>query len=114
MLKAWFYAVVAVVVFICGLSFACTTQNLVNSQPKANFAADPTYGQGPLTVQFGDKSTGETESWEWDFDGDGVVDSGDQNPTFVYTSSDAYEISLTVSGATGSNTTTKTYYKDID
>ncbi|MFC1998314.1 PKD domain-containing protein [Chloroflexota bacterium] len=95
---------------------ACSTQptGLSHNQLKANFAADPTYGQGPLTVQFSDKSTGEIESWVWDFDGDGVVDSTDQNPTFVCTASGAYEISLTVSGAGETDTTTKMYYLDLD
>jgi len=81
---------------------------------KANFAADPTYGQGPLTAQFSDVTIGEVESWAWDFDGDGVVDSGDQNPTFVYTTSGSYDISLTVTAAGQTDTTTKTYYIDLD
>ena len=92
------YALAAVAVLVLLLSMACKIQSIELShiQLKANFGADPTYGEGPLTVQFSDKSTGEIESWAWDFDGDGQVDSGDQNPTFVYTTSGSYDVSLTV------------------
>ncbi len=100
---------VALAALVLLLGMACATQPV-----KSNFAADPTYGEGPLTVQFSDKSGGEIESWAWDFDGGGAVDSGDQNPTFVYSSSGSYDISLTVTGAGQTDTTTKTYYIDLD
>src|SRR5439155_1582420 len=46
-------------------------------------------------------------SWAWDFQGDGIVDSTLQNPQFTYTTPGSYTVSLTVSNAAGSNTTTK-------
>src|SRR5262249_53683863 len=53
----------------------------------AAYAASVTAGPSPLTVHFTDQTftsdpAGVT-SWAWDFDGDGIVDSTAQNPTFV-------------------------------
>ena len=55
--------------------------------PTAAFAAIPTTGRAPYTVQFTDQSTpaspalGAPTSWAWDFDGNGATDSTLQNPT---------------------------------
>ena len=48
----------------------------------ADFSASPTKGVAPLRVHFTDESTGEIESWFWDF-GDGKT-SEEQNPTHTY------------------------------
>ncbi|NIQ09984.1 MAG: PKD domain-containing protein, partial [Gammaproteobacteria bacterium] len=43
----------------------------INDQPPtADFAASPTSGTAPLTVNFTDLSSGSPTSWSWDF-GDG-------------------------------------------
>ena len=47
-----------------------------------NFYAQTVNGQAPLTVQFTDASSGEINSWLWDF-GDGQT-STEQNPTHTY------------------------------
>ena len=39
---------------------------------------------GPLTVQFTDTSNMQATSWAWDLDGDNLVDSNLQNPSFLY------------------------------
>ena len=63
----------------------------------ANFEAEPTSGQVPLTVQFTDLSSGENiESWEWDFDNDGTVDSYEQNPEYTYQDTGSYTVKLTI------------------
>jgi len=77
------------------------------SPPTADFSASPTSGTAPLTVSFTDKSTGDVTLWEWDFDGDGVVDSTERNPTFTYTAAGTYTVTLTVSGPGGSDTAVK-------
>ena len=64
---------------------------------KADFEANTTQGNPPLTVTFTDKSTGNPISWEWDFDNDGTVDSYAQNPTHTYNNLGWYTVKLTVS-----------------
>ena len=53
-------------------------------------------GTAPSTIRFRDRSSGDIVSWEWDFDGDGVVDSTSQSPSFTYTTPGNYTVSLTV------------------
>ncbi|MBU6399138.1 MAG: S8 family serine peptidase [Verrucomicrobia bacterium] len=75
--------------------------------PVANFAASPTSGNAPLTVQFTDKSTGTVSGWDWNF-GDGSAHSSTQNPSHTYASAGTYTVTLTVSGAGASSTKTGT------
>jgi PKD repeat protein len=76
----------------------------------ADFSATPTSGDEPLTVDFTDLSTGDIDTWEWDFDGDGNVDSTDQNPTHTYDSSGSYSVRLAVSGPGGADEVTRDDY----
>ena len=63
----------------------------------ANFIATPTEGEAPLSVQFTDISSGENnQEWQWDFDGDGEIDSYEQNPEFTYQESGTFQVSLTI------------------
>ena len=63
----------------------------------ANFEAEPSTGTAPLTVQFTDTSSGiNNQIWEWDFDGDGEIDSYEQNPEFTYQEPNTYTVSLTI------------------
>lgn len=71
----------------------------------ADFNSDVLSGSTPLTVHFSDLSLGNPTSWEWDFDGDNIIDSYLQNPEFTYTISGMYTVSLTVSN--GDSTKTK-------
>jgi PKD repeat protein len=68
---------------------------------------DKTSGNEDLTVAFTNTSTG-TDSFEWDFDGNGTTDSTAANPTFTYTTPGTYEASLTVTNYSGSDTTSQT------
>jgi parallel beta-helix repeat protein/predicted outer membrane repeat protein len=70
----------------------------------ANFDAEPTSGERPLTVEFTDLSTGSITSWSWDF-GDGET-SFLQHPVHTYDDSGTFSVSLTVSGPYGSDDTT--------
>ena len=77
--------------------------------PVADFSVDKTSGDAPLTVQFTDLSTGSIPmTWAWDFNGDGVVDSTEQNPTYTYNTHGNYTVSLTVTNAAGNSTKTMT------
>jgi PKD repeat protein len=64
----------------------------------ASFSSNVVQGPPSLTVQFKDEtlSTSEVLSWEWDLNGDGIVDSNEQNPFFNYIEEGTYNVSLTV------------------
>lgn len=82
---------------------------VVLSPPHADFYSSKTYGNIPHEVHFTDNSTGDINYWNWDFDGDGNVDSWEQNPSYTYTEAGKYTVSLTV-GELTSNIETKVDY----
>jgi len=69
--------------------------------PVADFASAPNSGEAPLTVSFGDRSSGQITAWSWDF-GDGTT-STEASPVHVFTTSGVRDVSLTVQGPTGSD-----------
>jgi len=72
--------------------------------PTARFTANVTSGPAPLAVRFADASTGDPDSWFWDF-GDGE-NSAERSPTHTYTTPGTYTANLTVANAAGSNSAT--------
>jgi PKD repeat protein len=66
----------------------------------ANFSATPASGPTPLTVNFTDTTfTSDplgVQTWAWDLDGDSIVDSNAQNPSFTYNVCGPYNVTLTV------------------
>ena len=76
----------------------------------ADFDGAPTNVTVGDMVYFNDLSTGNPTTWAWDFDYDGITDSNVQNPSFSYSSTGVYTVSLTVSNASGNDTETKTAY----
>jgi len=60
----------------------------------ANFSAEITYGLPPLTVQFHDQSTGNPQTYAWDFNSDGVIDSNAKNPQWTYNEMGDYTVTL--------------------
>ncbi len=81
----------------------------LNDNVVANFSADQTSGPLPLTVNFSDESISQSStivSWEWDFQNDGVIDSYEQNPVFIYDEQGDYSVSLTVSDELSRTTST--------
>jgi len=71
-------------------------------------------GFGPLafTISFVDQSQSNAPagitSWAWDFNGDNVIDSNAQFPTYTYNTPGVYAVSLTVTdGVNGSDTLTR-------
>lgn len=61
------------------------------------FSADPTSGHAPLLVNFTDQSVGNVNTWEWDFNNDGIADSYEQNPSWEYTEPGDYSVKLIIS-----------------
>jgi PKD repeat protein len=62
----------------------------------AGFSADSVNGEIPFNVSFTDETLGEAESWDWDFDCDGLTDSNEQNPVYTYTQIGIFDVSLRV------------------
>jgi PGF-pre-PGF domain-containing protein len=85
--------------------------NITSPPPNAEFSASPRSGSIPLLVQFTDLSTNSPNSWEWDFDGNGIVDSKEKNPVYTYENPGTYTVVLkAVNGTYGNDTETKTGY----
>jgi len=78
--------------------------------PSANFTSDMQNGESPFTVNFSDLSEGSPDTWEWDFENDGTIDSYDQNPQHQYTETGNYSVSLLVSNASGTDAEIKESY----
>lgn len=77
---------------------------------RAAFSADTTYGRGKFDVQFTDLSISDPAnpitSWLWDFNGDGIPDSEEQNPLHSFDVSDGedFDVSLVVSNGVATDT----------
>jgi PKD repeat protein len=77
----------------------------------ADFTADHTTVNPGQTVNFTDASVGTPTSWNWTFQGGTPYNSTDQNPTNIrYDNPGIYDVTLTVSDGTNSDTRTKTGY----
>ncbi len=69
----------------------------------ANFSSATTEGNAPLTISFCNYSVGDIQSYEWDFNNDGVIDSYDQEPEYTYQDTGYYSVKLTVYDTDGSD-----------
>jgi PKD repeat protein len=74
--------------------------------PAASFTASPTTGTAPVATTFIDRSTGVPTAWIWDF-GDGST-STVARPTHTYTTQGVYTVTLTVTNAQGTASSTQT------
>lgn len=81
---------------------------VLKAQPVANFTAGKVAGCSPLTVQFTSLSTGSPASYYWTF-GNGNT-STLQDPSATYVNPGTYNVSLTVTNGSGSNTKTVAGY----
>ena len=86
-----------------------TVTEPTGNPPTANFSANQTSGEAPLTVQFTDLSTDNPTSWSWDF-GDGIGTSTAQNPSYEYASVGTYTVTLTATNIYGSDTVDRVDY----
>jgi PKD repeat protein len=73
--------------------------------PVASFAAFPTVGLAPLSVDFADVSSGPITSRLWSF-GDGAT-STETHPSHTYSTVGDYTVNLIVTGPAGSDSETK-------
>ncbi len=92
-----------------------TSYITVNVAPTIDFSANITTGCFPLRAQFTDLSTpgtGTITSWNWSF-GNGAT-STQQNPSYNYTTSGVFSVSLTVTNSSGcSKTSVKPQYINV-
>ncbi len=79
------------------------TQNI--PRPIAAFTQDKASGNVPLTVQFGNQSTGTINSIVWNF-GDGNS-SSEVNPSHTFGAPGLYTVTLTVNGPGGTSNVTR-------
>ncbi len=73
----------------------------VTPGPVADFSANPTSGDAPLSVQFTDLSLGTVADYYWEF-GDGQTSTG-QNPLHEYQNAGDYTVRLTATNPGGSD-----------
>ncbi len=77
---------------------------------KSEFVASNQYPCVGASVQFNDQSTGNVTSWIWSFQGGTPSTSNLQNPIITYNTAGIYDVTLTTSDGTNSNTQTKISY----
>jgi PKD repeat protein len=82
--------------------------NIQGAAPIAAFKPSANQGCIPFTVQFSDQSAGDPTAWAWTFPGGNPVSSTAQNPTVTYSTPGQYSVTLEVTNAFGSNTSTQT------
>ncbi len=73
----------------------------------ADFSSDSPYGYAPHTVTFSNESTGEASNFYWDFDSDGIWDSFEENPSYTYSSSGVYTVTMKITNTAWENTKIK-------
>ncbi len=89
----------------CGTS---TKAFPVKTAPTALFTANPVNGCAPMTVQFTNQSVGSSiTGYAWQFPGGNPATSTLPNPQVVYNTAGTYDVSLTTSNSSGSNTILK-------
>lgn len=82
----------------------------VPSAPVASFTADNVTICVGQSVQFTSTSSGQPTSYSWTFQGGTPATSTTQNPNVTFNTSGTYNVSLTVSNASGQNTSSQTGY----
>lgn len=104
----------------CGADYGgsdlISTQSITitrKNQISVDFNASMTSAQEDSTVNFTDTSTGDLIGWNWDFDHNGVVDSTQQNPSWVYPDPGLFSVSLKVSDGVTEMTEIKNFLMSI-
>lgn len=65
-------------------------------------------------IRFVDMSNGNVVSWQWSFPGGTPSSSTEQNPVVFYEKSGNYDVTLTVTDASGSDVVTKTSFVSVE
>jgi PKD repeat protein len=79
----------------------------------SNFGAETNVSCDGFTTAFNDYSAPNITSWQWTFEGGSPATSTAQNPSVTFANAGAYDVSLTVSNGTNSNTFTRADYINV-
>ncbi len=86
----------------CG-SVTETLNVALTEMPTAGFTTSAATGCKPFTVMYMDNSSDNVQSWNWTFEGGTPSTSTDQNPTVTYNDAGTFDVSLTVTNASGTD-----------
>lgn len=93
--------------------YQISRSNLSCPSFNADFIADNVEScESNLTVNFTDNGSGAT-SWNWDVDGDDIIDYTTQNVTHTYNSVGNYDVALTVSNGSETISKVKTEFIEV-
>ncbi len=81
--------------------------------PQADFTANITESEVPITVNFFDRSTNIPTAWTWTFEGGNPSTSNLQNPIVTYEQQGMYDVSLSITNPAGNDTETKNGYLSL-
>jgi PKD repeat protein len=82
--------------------------------PVSDFSVNRTFLCEGDSLQFSDLSwQGQPSSWSWSFPGGTPSSSSDSFPAIIYNTAGIYDVTLTVTNATGSDTKTRTSYVSV-
>ena len=82
--------------------------------PVASFTADTTSVTEGGSVSFTDNSSNSPTSWSWSFSGGTPATSTAQNPVVAYNTQGTYDVTLTATNASGSDTEIKTAFITVN
>ncbi|WP_415837275.1 PQQ-dependent sugar dehydrogenase, partial [Pontibacter korlensis] len=78
-----------------------------NKPPQVTLTTDVVSGALPLNVNFSSDGTidpeGNTLTFAWDFESDGIVDSNEKNPSYTYSEKGNYDAQLRVTDSNGAS-----------
>ncbi|MBI9031714.1 carboxypeptidase regulatory-like domain-containing protein [bacterium] len=77
---------------------------------KSNFASSIQHSLIAFPISFENLSSPNATAWEWDFNSDGIIDSTEENPTWVYSEVGEYDVTLTTWWGEESDSITKENY----
>jgi len=85
-----------------------------NIAPVADFVASQSVICEGQTITFADQSQNFPSSWQWSFEGGDAQDNTVQNPSVTYFEAGTYEVVLTVTNASGTDTETKSAFITVE
>lgn len=102
-------------ILACSIIFTYSCKKKSDDEPTvtSKFTANQTNIYVGDAVEFTDKSTGDIQSWLWEFEGGSPESSSDQNPTVTYNAVGKYNVSLQVNDALSSQKVGKPNYINV-